>query len=79
MRGPRFYWGFRFTRRGLRPYAGVRMGSWSPHAQPVHHQAVAIYTCSDCGHVVRPGMRLCPGCGHPFSGRVLPPTVEYVP
>ena len=75
---PRFYWGFRFGRGfKLRPYAGVRMGGWSPgrkRKQPqVHHQQMVIHYCTGCGAINPVGAKFCNNCGQPFSGKVIGP------
>jgi len=79
MGGPRFYWGFRFTRRGLRPYAGVgwswRLRSRRAPARQAYHKQAVIFHCSLCGHVNPPNAKFCNGCGAAFT---LPPKIEYV-
>lgn len=70
----RFYYGLRLGKRGLRPYAGVSLFSWSPghkRYKPVRqaqHRVVMTYACSHCGHLNPPDAKFCNGCGAQITG-----------
>ncbi len=64
---PRFYWGFRFTSHGIRPYAGVRMGGWSLGKHQATHVQKIIYHCSRCNAINDRSARYCNKCGAAFS------------
>ena len=73
---PRLYGGLRLTRRGLRPYIGVRLfsiGGGKRKPREVHHKQTVIFTCSACGAVTRLDAKFCGRCGQPFSGRIIAP------
>lgn len=64
---PHFYWGFRFSRHGIRPYAGVRMGGWTPGKHQAQHVQKVVYHCSRCGCINKQTAHYCNRCGARFS------------
>jgi hypothetical protein len=67
MRMPRLYGGLRLTRRGIRPYLGLRLFSIPIGRHQASKQPHTIYHCSRCGALCRPGTdRYCRKCGARF-------------
>jgi ribosomal protein L40E len=62
----RFYYGLHFTPRGLRPYAGVNLGSWSPGKHTAQHVQKIVYHCSHCGAINPQTAKFCNKCGARF-------------
>lgn len=69
------YLGLRFTRRGLRPYAGVRLSLSSSRRKPVRtatHVHRTVVHCSNCGALVsRLDAKYCRRCGAQFTRRII--------